>query len=186
MTSGSVLNPATTEERLDRLEAIEQIRQLPHRYALAVDTRNIDDLVALFVDDVRVGRDQSGRAAMKAWFAETLSAFADSIHFVGNHVIDFESPIHASGTVTCRDELEVGGEWRVGMIQYWDKYEKRDGVWYFVRRKLHRWYLADALTRPFHGAGIGLDPLAGRGDGQLPDAWPSWAEYWKGRGRTPR
>jgi hypothetical protein len=30
------------------------------------------------------------------------------------------------------------------------------------------------------------DPLAGKGDGQLPDAWPSWADYWKARGRAPR
>ena len=30
--------PATSDERLDRLESLESIRQLPHRYALAFDT----------------------------------------------------------------------------------------------------------------------------------------------------
>ena len=40
--------PGSLEERIDRLESLEQIRELPHRYALALDTRNIEDLVELF------------------------------------------------------------------------------------------------------------------------------------------
>ena len=39
--------PSSLEERLDRIEALDQIRQLASRYALAVDTRNMDDLAAL-------------------------------------------------------------------------------------------------------------------------------------------
>ena len=129
--------PTTAEERLDRLESLEQIRQLPHRYALAVDTRALDSLVQLFVDDVQVSRDLRGREPLKTWFAEALSRFGDTIHFVGNHVIGLNSPTQASGVVTCRDELEAGAEWRVGFIQYWDKYLRRNGRWYFERRKLH-------------------------------------------------
>jgi hypothetical protein len=177
--------PKTAEERLDRLESLEQIRQLPHRYALAVDTRNLDDLVGLFVEDVQIGRDKRGREAMKAWFGDTLARFGDTIHFVGNHVIDLESPDGARGIVTCRDELEVGAEWRVGFIQYWDKYVRRDGQWYFSRRVLHRWYMVDALERPRHGAGLETDKESMR-VGQLPDDWPSWTKFWEERGRVPR
>src|SRR5580692_8218703 len=90
-------NPQTMEERLERLESLEQIRQLAHRYALAVDTRNLDDLVELFVDDVRVGRAKRGRDELKAWFAESLARFGDSIHFVGNQVIDLDSADEAHG-----------------------------------------------------------------------------------------
>jgi hypothetical protein len=46
----------TLQERIDRLEALDQIRQLASRYALAVDNRDMDDLAALFVEDVRVER----------------------------------------------------------------------------------------------------------------------------------
>ena len=53
---------------LDRLLAYEEIRQLAARYALALDSRNLDDLVALFVDDVQVGRETFGRAALRAEF----------------------------------------------------------------------------------------------------------------------
>lgn len=168
--------PRTLEERIARLEGIEQIRQLPHRYALAVDTRNMDDLVGLFVDDVRVGRHSQGREKLKEWFTETLSRAArTSIHFVGNHVIHFEDAEHARGVVYCRDELEREKDWGVGYLQYWDRYERREGIWYFVRRRLFRWFMVDALTRPSPGAGVGNDGLT---TGLLPDAWPSWGRFW--------
>lgn len=50
-------------------------------------------------------------------------------------------------------------------------------------RKFHRWYLADALSRPVHGAGVndGSDPL---GAGRLPEAFPTWGPYWESVGRS--
>ena len=45
---------------LERLVAHDEIRQLASRYAVAVDSRDLDSLVDLFVDDVRVGRDADG------------------------------------------------------------------------------------------------------------------------------
>lgn len=184
MPRNDAWNPKTVDEQLDKLESTDQIRQLASRYALAVDTRNLDDLVELFLDDVQVGRDKRGRDAMKAWFAQTLSRFADSIHFVGNHVIDFDSPDSARGVVYCRDELEKGARWMVGPIQYWDVYERRAGRWYFKRRKLHRWYQVDSLERPSHGGGLDADQALSVA--QVPDAWPSWDKYWKELGRAPR
>jgi hypothetical protein len=177
--------PATAEERLARLEALDEIRQLPHRYGLAVDTRDLDDLAALFVSDVRVGKDMTGRTALAEWYGRSLERYGATIHFVGNHVIDVLSPDSASGVVTCRDELEVGGEWHVGMIQYWDDYRREEGQWLFQRRKLHRWYLVDALTRPGWSLGVNADEKTIRTP-QLPDAWPSWDRFWNARARLPR
>jgi hypothetical protein len=34
--------PVGLEERLDRMESLAAIRQLPYRYALAVDSRDMD------------------------------------------------------------------------------------------------------------------------------------------------
>lgn len=177
--------PADFEERLARLEALDEIRQLAHRYALAVDSRDLRALALLFVKDVRVGRDEHGREALAKWYGASLERYGVTIHFVANHVIDILSPIAASGVVTCRDELEVAGEWHVGMIQYWDDYRREDGQWLFRRRNLHRWYLVDALTRPGWGAGVNLDEKTIRTP-QLPDAWPSWAAFWTERGKSPR
>jgi hypothetical protein len=184
MTANQAL---TIEQRLDRLESYEQIRMLAHRYALAVDTRNLDDIVALFVEDTQVGRsgEVKGRAALRAWFAKTLTRFGDTIHLVCNQVIDLDSVNEAHGVVTCRDEIEIKGEWRIGVIQYWDQYVRENGVWLFKRRKLHRWYLVDALSRPTHGGGLENDRES-LGVGQLPEAWPSWAQFWAETGRSPR
>jgi len=177
--------PKTVEERLDRVESVQQIQQLPYRYAQALDSRNFDAMVELFIEDVQVGRALHGREALKRWFGDTMSRFGDSIHFVGNHVIDFDSPEKARGVVYCHDELEMGGQWNVGFIQYWDEYEKRAGRWYFRRRRLHRWYMVDALERPRHGARLGAES-ENMGVAQLPDAWPSWGRFWKERGQSPR
>ena len=47
---------AVLSHRIDRLESLEQIRQLPARYALALDMRDLDALAGLFPEDVEVGR----------------------------------------------------------------------------------------------------------------------------------
>src|ERR1700730_14758295 len=109
--------PASTEERLDRIESLADIHQLPYRYALALDSRDMDALVDLFAPDVRVGRDESGRDALKRWFTKTMSRMKTSVHFVGNHIIDFDDADHAQGIVYCRDELErpETAEWEIGM-----------------------------------------------------------------------
>ena len=56
--------PSTPEERLDRLESLAEIQQLPVRYALALDSRDMDMMVSLFTADVRVGREERGRDAL--------------------------------------------------------------------------------------------------------------------------
>jgi len=173
--SEDVYRPTRIEERIDRLESLDEIRQLPHHYALAIDSRNLDALVELFVDDVQVGPSEAGRGALRNWFKDALSRIETSIHFVANHTIEFQDADHATGVVYCRDEVERPGDWRIGYIQYWDRYERRSGRWYFARRRFHRWFLVDALTRPTRGAGLDADGLT---TGRLPEAWPSWERFW--------
>jgi hypothetical protein len=171
--------PQTVEERLDRMESLAAIRQLPYRYALCLDSRDIDTMVTLFVPDVRVGRDTTGRAALHRWFTETMRPMRTSIHFIGNHIVDFDDADHARGIVYCRDELEWPdrGEWENGTIQYHDSYVRVDGEWCFQRRRFNRWYMVDALTRPAKGAGVGAGKDA-LGTGQLPDIFPTWHAFW--------
>ena len=108
-----------------------------------------------------------------------MSRMKTSVHFVGNHIVDFDNADHAQGIVYCRDELErpETKEWEIGMLQYWDSYVRVDGDWCFQRRRFHRWYIVDALTRPAHGAGVntGHETLSTH---QLPDAFESWGRFW--------
>jgi ketosteroid isomerase-like protein len=163
--------------RLARLEAHEAIRQLAARYAVAVDRRDLDALVALFVPDVRVGRDATGRDALRSSFDESLRAIGRSVLLVGTQVIDLVDDDHATGTVYCKGEIQDGDRWIHQAIVYDDTYRRVDGTWYFVRR----------VHRLFYGAEVGTSPLGlppadwpahHDGRGTLPDAWDSWARFW--------
>jgi ketosteroid isomerase-like protein len=157
----------------------EQIRQLACRYAEAVDSRDLDALVACFVEDVQVGRNRFGRPALAEWFDEVLRTFGVSIHFIGNHRITVEDDDHASGVVYCRAEHEVGDQWIVMMIQYWDSYERVGGQWLFRRRKEKVWYGIDQVPG---AGGTAMDRWPGREPAvaSLPAEWPSWTAFWSG------
>ena len=162
---------------LQRLLACEEIRQLAYRYALAMDSRDLDALVGLFVEDVRVGRDGMGREALRRNFDEQLRGVGITILFVGNHIIDFDDDDHARGIVYCKGEIQDGERWLTQAIQYRDRYERREGHWYFVRRQHLLWYGAELGENP-----LGLPPAQWpqhhTGRGTLPESWESWQRFW--------
>jgi SnoaL-like domain len=160
----------------DWLVAHEQIRQLASRYAIALDARDLDMLVNLFVDDVRVGRDLVGREALRASFTDQLRDLGITILLVGNHVIDVVDDDHATGIVSCRGEIEMGDQWVVQAIQYHDTYERREGVWLFVRRRHLLFYGADMLDRPI-GLPLAHWPASATGKGELPEILPTWQAF---------
>ncbi len=161
---------------VDRLVAHEEIRQLASRYALALDSRDLDTLVGLFVADVRVGRDERGRDALRASFEASLRGIGISILNVGTHVIDVVDDTHATGHVYCKGEIQDGDRWIHQAILYRDTYERRGDHWYFVRRIHELWY----------GAEVGVNPLSlppanwpehHDGRGTLPECWKTWNEF---------
>lgn len=167
---------------LERALARDEIHQLVCRYALAIDSRDLDLLVSLFVPDVRVGRSASGRAALRAFFADSLGAIGVSILFVGNHLIDFESAERARGVVYCRGQIQDGEKWIEQAIQYRDTYSRRDGAWLFEHRDHLLWYGVEAAERPLAQQPANW-PARHVGRGTLPEAWPSWGAFWKELGR---
>jgi hypothetical protein len=75
-------------DRLARLEAYEEIRQLAARYALALDSRDVPTLASLFVDDVQTGDGGVGHEALAKWFDPVLRPYGITFHLIGNHIID--------------------------------------------------------------------------------------------------
>lgn len=169
------------QERLARLEAYEQIRQLAARYALALDSRNVTDLVGLFAPDVHTGDGGMGRDALARWFDPILRPYGITFHHVGGHVITITGGDTADGTVYCRAEHEVGDEWIVMPVIYHDRYvrDAEDGRWYFRSRKPKPLYAAEVNQNPlqipgrFHFPG---NPYITAVD--LPEGWSSWREFW--------
>ena len=124
-------------DRLGRIEAMIEIGQLPPRYAFACDSRDFDALVALYVEDVkRPDMEGVGREALKAFFAGLLPADAAGMHQILGHQIDLVDADHATGKVYSRADGRLGDLWVGPVFRYDDVHERRDGVWYFVRRKL--------------------------------------------------
>ena len=79
------------EARIARLEAIDEIRQLAAKYAVALDMRDFDALANLFVDDIGVPGKGRGRAAMREWYdAQIRCSLLGSAHGVLGHVIDVQ------------------------------------------------------------------------------------------------
>ena len=93
--------------RLRALEAYEEIRLLAARYAHALDSRNIDELVGLFVEDVKTGDGGVGRGALADWGDTVLRSFTTTSHLIRNHIIDLVDEDHATGIVYCRPEDEL-------------------------------------------------------------------------------
>ena len=179
-------------EPLDRLIAHEEIRQLAARYALAIDTRDLDTLVGLFVPEVRVGRDRSGRAALREDFDRQLRAIGRSILNVGTHVIDVQDADHATGFVYCKGEIEADGRWIHQAILYEDSYRRVEGEagpeWTAPRvRARGGWRFVRRLHRLWYGAEPGVDPLAlppanwpehHAGLGTVPECFETWTRFW--------
>jgi ketosteroid isomerase-like protein len=164
-------------DSVERLIAYEEIRQLAARYALATDARDLDALVALFVDDVQIGRDAFGRDALRASFDASLRGIGITILNVGTHVIDLVDADHATGHVYCKGEIQVGERWIHQAILYRDTYERRAGHWYFVRRRHDLWYGADVGTNPL-GLAPANWPEHHDGQGTVPDLFPTWCAFW--------
>lgn len=154
-------------EELAELLARERIRELTDRYAVAIDARDLDALIALFVPDVDCGQHGSGRMALRGTFARQLRGSGPTVMLVGNHVIDFEDDTHARGIVYSSVEAARPEGWIRQAVRYHDRYERRDGRWLFVRREHHL----------FYGVVLPYDPMA-----QPPAEWP---RRQVGRGTVP-
>ncbi len=173
-------------DRIDRLESLDEIRQLPAKYALSLDMRDLDAHVNLFAPDIRVSREQVGRDHLKRWLDDTLRLqFTGTSHHIGNHIIEFDDPDHAHGVVYSKNEHETpcadgGIEWVIMQMLYWDDYERIDGRWYFRRRLPCYWYATD-LNKPPVGEDKMRWPDREPYSGAYHELWPSWAEFWNQR-----
>jgi hypothetical protein len=164
------------DARIERIEAHLEIQQLPIRYALAVDGRDVDAWVNLFVPDVDMGRRGRGREVLKAYIEPQIRQFYRSVHLICGHRIELVDSETGRGAVYCRAEHEVGDRWIVMAICYFDDYRRVNGQWFFERRQERHWYAADLNEAPqaarFDSWGTSPTPPG------LPHDFPSWASFW--------
>ena len=91
----------TDDQRWQATADRVELAELMHRYALAIDTAQFEDLREVFTPDASVdfgSVDQyvegatgvSGIDAIVGWFRTVLAPFPDVLHFMSNHVIDLD------------------------------------------------------------------------------------------------
>jgi SnoaL-like domain len=133
------------EERLARLEAIEDIKALKARYCALCDADyEPDGLAALFLPDAvwesgLFGRHE-GREAIRAFFRGVSGSIRFAAHLVLNPIIEVQGADAATGkwrllmpcTVTG-DNGEAEARWLLSA--YDEVYARYEGVWLF--RSLH-------------------------------------------------
>jgi hypothetical protein len=170
-------------QRIDRLESLDEIRQLVAKYSLSLDMRDLDAHVNLFAEDIRVTRELVGREHLKRWLDDTLRLqFTGTSHHTGNHIIEFFDEDHAHGVLYSKNEHETpsesGDEWVIMQMIYWDNYERIDGRWYFRRRLPCYWYATD-LNKPPIGDNKMRWPDRDSYSGAYHELFPSWQEFWQ-------
>jgi len=169
-------NAPNTEARLAAVEARLDIGQLPIRYALAVDSRDMDAWLNVWEPDVDCGRHGRGRDVLRSILAPMVTTFYRSIHLICGHRVELLTDDTARGNTYCRAEHEVGDKFIAMAICYDDDYRKVDGEWFFSRRRERHWYAADVLERP---QAVGFRGWDRSGEPALPGAFASWEAFWR-------
>jgi hypothetical protein len=103
--------------------------ELAHRYAVALDRKDLDALGALFVPAIQ--------AKVREQLAPAVTALGVTALNVTTQVVDLDptDPDRATGVVYCTAEVDDPDEgWIRQQITYLDRYERHDGQWYFKAR----------------------------------------------------
>jgi len=167
---------------LQRLVDRDAIREVALRYALAVDSKDLDALASLFAPDVNNGRFGQGADGVRRFYDQSLRNFHCSFHLVANHIIDLHDADHADGVVYCLAQHHVlePEHWFDEALAYWDTYVRIDGSWHFRRRRLRSWYRGHS-GHPVHGEARVITPAEVRGPkrgGRMPEAFETFRAFW--------
>jgi hypothetical protein len=163
------------EQRLQRLEARQQLMELVFRYCVATDDRDYAALEGMFTPDATFGKIR-GFPAILAFFRERHASFGSTYHYVHAPHFDFQSADAASGVINSHAEIALGGRNVWMAIRYLDRYARIDGRWYFASRAQKLRYampfeeLPDAYASPLRLRLPGTEPRAA----DLPETLPTW------------
>lgn len=132
---------------LQRLLALEDIRQLVAKYSHFRDALHLEPLAALFAPDAlcdfgrHFGGPVSGRAAIRAHFEKSMRTNGglpfSTLHTISTHHIEMLSPDRAEGRCFLVDFITQDRDNPLKyLIVYDDAYVRHEGRWLFARRTL--------------------------------------------------
>jgi SnoaL-like domain len=173
----------TVEQRIARLEARAEIRELVARYCFTIDERDIEGIGQCFT---RGGSFRSldgvmnavGREAVVAQFHGRFAVLGPSNHFTHDHVIQFDDhdDARAGGLVNAHAEVVRGEQPMLASLRYHDEYRFEEGRWRFHVRSLAFFY----YLRPEDYREAMSGPLRNRAYQEpRPADFPEGTVHWK-------
>ena len=145
MAKRSKENPMSAPELemlVRELKDREMIKELTHQYAHCVRQQDVEGVVNLFAEEgtVEVGATViQGRAALRQFYADTLSKPGTLYDFLHNHVIRIQGE-RATGLCSVEVRGVQDGKNIIGAGHYDDEYVRVGGEWKFQRRKITLYY----------------------------------------------
>ena len=173
------------EQRIRRLEAKDEIRELVGRYGFVVDNRDMEGIADCFLEDAWVlskdGKHSSrGKDDVVNQYHGRFSFLGPTNHFTHNHLVwfDEQDPDHAYGLLNAHGEVFRNGQAMMSALRYDDEYRRdpADGKWRFQGRMMsYIYYLRFDEIQQYFG-----DPLRVRAydDPQQAD-WPDNIETYQ-------
>lgn len=161
------------------LRAREEIRQLPYRYAAAIENRDVDAMADLFVPHARFGDYGDGRDGLCRLMSQSLDASVFAVILVANHLIELDDENRAHGQVWAHCFAQTRTEGFVEqLIKYEDRYETHAGRWRFLYRRHRLYYGVRRHTSPLRQQPAEW-PRSQTGIGDIPLADPAFVAWWK-------
>lgn len=181
----------TLEQRIARLEARVQIRELVAVYCFTIDSRDVDGIGQCFTRDgsfrsIDGAMNAAGRDAVIAQFHGRFAVLGPSNHFTHDHLITFDEadPLHATGLINTHAEVVRNNEAMLTSLRYHDDYRHEEGRWRFKDRSLEFFYYlrpneyADAMRSTLRNRAYAVPQRA-----DFPEELATWKEYYR---RHPR
>jgi hypothetical protein len=177
----------TVEQRIARLEARTQIRELVARYCFTIDERDVEGIGQCFTRDGSFRSldgvmNATGRDAVVAQFHGRFAVLGPSNHFTHDHIIEFDDadPAHASGIVNSHAEVVRHDEAMLASLRYHDEYRLEEGRWRFQIRTLAFFYYA----RPEDYREVMSGSMRNRAyqkpqSADFPELVPTWQRYYQ-------
>jgi hypothetical protein len=167
---------------LERLVALDEIRQLPLLYARAVERRDVEAMVGLFAADARFGEHGTGPDALRRLMAELMEDSVVAVILVANHLVELEGADAARGEVwaLCLAQSEDG--YVEQLLRYEDRYRREDGRWRFLHRRHRLWFGRAQSPSPFEQPAAEW-PRSQVGVGDVPLADSRFRQWWEARAR---
>lgn len=163
---------------LDELLARDQIRELPLRYAAAIEARDVDAMAELFSPNARFGEHGDGPDGLRALMTGSLSGSLFAVILVANHLVELQDDEHATGQVWAHCYAQTRSHGFLDqLIRYDDAYENVDGRWLFAHRRHRLWYGAAHERSPLDQPPANW-PHSQIGVGDIPLADPEFNAWW--------